>query len=178
MKAWKCRRDRHCGVLLMEHRTLYLKITMCSVVQSTVHNTTTGCSSYETSPPKLKRKSIIHEQFSKVTMHRIYDSVEIVKKIVAATARKCKTSPGKLRQIGKARERGGTIENRHARIREHMYTNFRNARNVGNAIHYRHLNTWAKEAAILMGIPRFKYPQLVSNTRSGRGMRCDEAPIL
>ena len=23
-----------------------------------------------------------------------------------------------------------------------------------------------------------KYPQLVSNTRSGRGMRCDEAPIL
>ena len=24
----------------------------------------------------------------------------------------------------------------------------------------------------------FIYPQLVSNTRSGRGMRCDEAPIL
>ena len=23
-----------------------------------------------------------------------------------------------------------------------------------------------------------KYPQLMSNTRSGRGMRCDEAPIL
>ena len=26
--------------------------------------------------------------------------------------------------------------------------------------------------------PKNKYPQLVSNTRSGRGMRCDEAPIL
>ena len=25
---------------------------------------------------------------------------------------------------------------------------------------------------------RDKYPQLVSNTSSGRGMRCDEAPIL
>ena len=25
---------------------------------------------------------------------------------------------------------------------------------------------------------KYKYPQLVSNTRSGRGMRCDEAPIL
>ena len=25
---------------------------------------------------------------------------------------------------------------------------------------------------------KFKYPQLVSNTRSGRGMRCNEAPIL
>ena len=23
-----------------------------------------------------------------------------------------------------------------------------------------------------------KYPQLMSNTRSGRGMRCDEAPLL
>ena len=25
---------------------------------------------------------------------------------------------------------------------------------------------------------KYKYPQLVSNTRSGRGMRYDEAPIL
>ena len=46
---------------------------------------------------------------------------------------------------------------RHARIREHMYTKFRNVRNVGNAIHYWHLKTWAKEAAMLMGIPRFNY---------------------
>ena len=46
--------------------------------------------------------------------------------------------------------------NRHAHIREHMYTKFRNARNVGNAIHYWHLKTWAKEAAMSMGIPRFK----------------------
>ena len=103
------------------------------VLGSPVHNTT-GSSSYEPSPPKVKRKSI-HEQFSKITMQRIYDSVEIVKKSVAATARKFKTSPGKVRQIVKALERGGTIENSHARIREHMYTKFRNARNVGNRIH-------------------------------------------
>ena len=25
---------------------------------------------------------------------------------------------------------------------------------------------------------KIKYPQLVSNTRSGRGMRCEEAPRL
>ena len=36
------------------------------------------------------------------------------------------------------------------------YTKFRNVRNVGNAIHYWHLKTWAKEVALLMGIPRFK----------------------
>ena len=53
-------------------------------------------------------------------------------------------------------ERGGTKENRCARIREHMYIKFRNARNVENEILYWHLKTWAKEAAMLMGIPRFK----------------------
>ena len=49
------------------------------VLGSPVHNTSTGSSSYEPSPPKVKRKSI-HEQFSKITMQRIYVSVKIVKK--------------------------------------------------------------------------------------------------
>ena len=89
-------------------------------------------------------------------MQRIYDSVKIVKKSIAATARKFKTSPGKVRQIVKALERGGTIENRHACIRDYMYTKFRNACNVGNTIHYWYLKTWAKKAAMLMGTPRFK----------------------
>ena len=40
------------------------------VLGSPVHNTATGSSSYEPSPPKVKRKSI-HEQFSKITMQRI-----------------------------------------------------------------------------------------------------------
>ena len=66
------------------------------VLGSPVHNTAPGSSSYEPSPPKLKRKSI-HEQLSKITMQRIYDKVKIVKKGVAATARKFKRSPGKVR---------------------------------------------------------------------------------
>ena len=37
-----------------------------------------------------------------------------------------------------------------------MYTKFRNARNDGNEIYYWHLKIWAKEAAMLMGIPRFE----------------------
>ena len=123
------------------------------VLGSPVHNTT-GSSSYEPSPPKVKRKSI-HEQFSKITMQTIYDSVKIINRSVAATARKFKTSPRKVRQIVKALERGGTIENRHARIGEHMYTKFRNARYDGNIINYWHLKTWAKEAPMLMDIPRF-----------------------
>ena len=61
-----------------------------------------------------------------------------------------------MRQTVKALERAGTIENRHAGIREHMYTKFRNGRNVGNTIHYWHLKTWAKEAAMLMDFARFK----------------------
>ena len=89
-----------------------------------VHKIATGSSSYEPSPPKVKRKSI-HEQFSKITMQRTYASVKSVKKGVAATARKFKTSPGKVRQIVKALERGGTTEKRHSSIREHMYTKFR-----------------------------------------------------
>ena len=125
------------------------------VLGSPVHNTATSSISYEPSPPKVKCKSI-HEQFSKITIQRIYECVKIVKKSVATTARKFKTSPGKVRQIVKALERGGTIENRCFRIREHMYTKFRNVCNVGNAIHHWHLKTWAKEAAMLMGIPRFK----------------------
>ena len=113
------------------------------VFGSPVHNTATGSSSYESSSTKVKRKCI-YEQFCKITMQRVYDSVKIVKKSVAATARKFKTSPRKVRQIVKALE-GGTIENRHARIPEHMYTKFRNARNIGNVIHYWHLKTWAKK---------------------------------
>ena len=66
-------------------------------------------------------------------MQRIYDSVKIVKKSISETGRKLKTSPTKERHIIKTLEGGGTIENTHARIREHMYTKFRNARNVGNA---------------------------------------------
>ena len=42
-------------------------------------------------------------------MQRIYERVKIVKKSVAATARKFEKSPGKARQIVKALERGGTI---------------------------------------------------------------------
>ena len=38
-----------------------------------------------------------------------------------------------------------------------MYTKFRNARNVENAIHYWQLKTWSKEAAMLVGIPRFAF---------------------
>ena len=125
------------------------------MLDSPVHNTATDSSSYEPSPPKLKRKSI-HEQFSKIKMQRIYDSVKIVKESIAAPARKLKTSLGKVRQIVKALERGGMIENRHALIREHMYTKFKNAHNVRNAIYYWHLKIWAKEGAMLMGIPRFK----------------------
>ena len=105
------------------------------VLGSKVHNTATGSSSYEPSPLTVKRKSI-YEQFSKIAMQRNYDSVKIVKKNVAATARKFKISPGKVRQIVKALERCGTIENRHVLIREHMYTKFSNARNIGNAINY------------------------------------------
>ena len=37
------------------------------VLGSPVHNTATGSSSYEPSPPKVKRKSI-HVQFSNITM--------------------------------------------------------------------------------------------------------------
>ena len=44
----------------------------------------------------MKKKSI-HEQFSKITMQMIYYSVKIVNKSVAATARKFKTSVGKVR---------------------------------------------------------------------------------
>ena len=46
------------------------------VLCSPVHNTATGSSSYEPSPPQVKRKGI-HEQFSKITKQRIYDSVKI-----------------------------------------------------------------------------------------------------
>ena len=72
------------------------------VLGSPVHNTATGSSSYEPSPPipKVKQKSI-QQQFSKITMQRIYDSVKIVKKSIAATTRKFKTSPGKVRQNSK-----------------------------------------------------------------------------
>ena len=63
---------------------------------SPVHNTPIGSISYEPSSTKVKGKSI-HEQFSKITMQRICDSVKIVKKSVAATVRKFKTSPGKVR---------------------------------------------------------------------------------
>ena len=50
-----------------------------NVLGSPVHNMATGSSSYEPSPHKVKRKSI-HEQFSKITIQRIYDIVKIVKK--------------------------------------------------------------------------------------------------
>ena len=73
------------------------------VLGSQVHNTATGSSSYEPSPPKVKLKST-QEQFSKITMQRIHDSVKIVKKSIAANARKFKTSPRKVRQIVKALE--------------------------------------------------------------------------
>ena len=46
------------------------------VLSSPVHNTATGSSSYEPSPPKVKLKSI-HDQFSELTMQGIYDSVKI-----------------------------------------------------------------------------------------------------
>ena len=49
------------------------------VLGSPSHNTAIGSSSYEPSPPKVKQKTI-HEQFSKITMQRIYDSVKTVKK--------------------------------------------------------------------------------------------------
>ena len=65
-------------------------------------------------------------------MRRIYDSAKIAKKTITAIARKFKTLPEKVRQIVKVLERDGTIENKHARIRELMYTKFRNVRDIGN----------------------------------------------
>ena len=59
-----------------------------------------------------------------------------------------------MRPMVKALEIGGTIENRYPRIRERMYTKFRDARNVGYAIHYWHLKTCAKETTMLTGIPK------------------------
>ena len=37
-----------------------------------------------------------------------------------------------------------------------MYTKFGDAHNIGNGTYYWYLKTWTKEAAVLMGIPKFK----------------------
>ena len=77
-------------------------------------NTATGSSSYEPSAPKLKRK-IIREQFSKITMQRIYECQDCEEKH-CSNCSKIQDFTGKIRQILKDLEIGGSIENRHARI--------------------------------------------------------------
>ena len=144
--AWTCPKCRHCYVIVIEHRTLYLKTTMCSVVQFITRQPVPVPMDHHL--PSESEK--FHEQLSKITIQRIYGRVQIVKKSVTATVRKFKTSRGNARQIVEALEWGSSIENIHTRIWEHMYPTFWNARIVGNLIHYWQLKTWAKEAVMLI----------------------------
>ena len=80
----------------------------------TGHNTATGSSSYDPSFTKAKRKSIL-EQFSKITMQRIYECQDCEEKLCSNWP-KIQDVTWKVWQIVKALERDGTIEKRHTSI--------------------------------------------------------------
>ena len=75
---------------------------------STGHDTATGSSSYDPSFTKTKRKSIL-EQFSKITMQRIYEYQDCEEKLCSNWP-KIQDVTWKVWQIVKALERDGTIE--------------------------------------------------------------------
>ncbi|XP_069673414.1 uncharacterized protein [Periplaneta americana] len=150
------------GAVVLEGQTLWRDsdetsdtLSEDSDTPDTRAHTSNSSNSYVPSPPTVTWKSI-HEQFSEHTMQSVYDNVKIAKKTIAATARKFKIPPEKVRQIVTALEKGGTKEHKTARIRQHMYNQFQVARNMGLLIHYCHLKKWAKEAATAMDIPSFK----------------------